>query len=225
MVSCLSTCIFPDKTSYPICESMLHNGPPHHSNFGYAYAKRILDISNRAYASQYGCNYTAVIPTNVYGPHDSFGEGCHFIPAMIRRATQARDEGLTKIQVPGSGKALRQFIYSRDLAKCIIWTLRYYNEPEPLIISVDQDQEISIEAAVNHICTLSGFKGHVEWDPVQTDGQIRKTADNSRMKELLREFNFTQLRQGSLVLETPFFQQHITNVFRSRRNTTMVRCQ
>ena len=68
----LSTCIFPDKTTYPINETMLHDGPPHPSNEGYAYAKRLIDTMNRAYAEEYGCNFTSIIPTNIYGPHDNF---------------------------------------------------------------------------------------------------------------------------------------------------------
>lgn len=72
LVSCLSTCIFPDKTTYPIDETMIHNGPPHDSNRGYAYAKRMIDVLNRCYAEEYGCNYTSIIPTNIYGPHDNY---------------------------------------------------------------------------------------------------------------------------------------------------------
>ena len=72
VVTCLSTCIFPDKTTYPIDETMIHNGPPHTSNEGYAYAKRMIDVLNRCYYEEYGLKYTSVIPTNVYGPHDNF---------------------------------------------------------------------------------------------------------------------------------------------------------
>lgn len=72
LVSCLSTCVFPDKVTYPIDETMLHLGAPHHSNEGYAYAKRMLDVASRAYREEYGCNFTTVIPTNIYGPNDNF---------------------------------------------------------------------------------------------------------------------------------------------------------
>merc|ERR1712199_40663 len=72
VVSCLSTCIFPDKTSYPIDETMVHNGPPHPSNEGYAYAKRMIDTANRCYHDQHGRMFTPVIPTNIYGRHDNY---------------------------------------------------------------------------------------------------------------------------------------------------------
>ena len=83
-MSCLSTCIFPDKTAFPIDETMIHNGPPHFSNEGYAYAKRMVDVQNRMYKAQHGCNFTAVIPTNIFGKHDNFHlDDSHVIPGLI----------------------------------------------------------------------------------------------------------------------------------------------
>ena len=84
VVSCLSTCIFPDKTTYPINETMLHNGPPHTSNDAYAYSKRMLEIHSKAYQEQYGDNFICVIPTNIYGENDNYHltDG-HVIPALI----------------------------------------------------------------------------------------------------------------------------------------------
>jgi len=82
----LSTCIFPDNTTYPIDETMLHNGPPHTSNDAYAYAKRMMEIHCRAYNEQYNTNFSCIIPTNIYGPHDNFSlEDGHVIPALIHR--------------------------------------------------------------------------------------------------------------------------------------------
>jgi GDP-L-fucose synthase len=71
VISCLSTCVFPDGIEPPLREDKIHLGPPHHSNFGYAHAKRLVDVANRAYKEQYGLDYTAAIPTNIYGPHDN----------------------------------------------------------------------------------------------------------------------------------------------------------
>jgi GDP-L-fucose synthase len=134
-VSCLSTCIFPDKTTYPIDETMVHSGPPHDSNFGYAYAKRMIDIQNKAYRQQFGCNFTSVIPTNIFGPHDNFNlDDSHVIPGLIHKCylSKMKDEPLT---VFGSGKPLRQFIYSKDLARLFVWVLRHYNDVDPIILS------------------------------------------------------------------------------------------
>ncbi|GFO12649.1 GDP-l-fucose synthase [Plakobranchus ocellatus] len=92
VVSCIATCIFPDKTTYPIDESMLHNGPPHDSYFGNSFARRMIDVQNKGYHMQYGCNFTSVIPTNVFGPHDNFNfEDGHVLSGLIRRAFDAED--------------------------------------------------------------------------------------------------------------------------------------
>uniref|UniRef100_A0A8D1SRA5 GDP-L-fucose synthase n=2 Tax=Sus scrofa TaxID=9823 RepID=A0A8D1SRA5_PIG len=112
VVSCLSTCIFPDKTTYPIDETMIHDGPPHSSNFGYSYAKRMIDVQNRAYFQQHGCTFTAVIPTNVFGPHDNFNiEDGHVLPGLIHKVHLAKSRG-SALTVWGTGRPRRQFIYS-----------------------------------------------------------------------------------------------------------------
>jgi len=117
LISYLSTCIFPDKTTFPIDETMLHDGPPHSSNEGYAYAKRMVDTMNRAYAEEYGCNFTSIIPTNIYGPRDNFSiENGHVIPGLIHKVYLAKKND-TPFTIWGSGKPLRQFMYSEDLAR------------------------------------------------------------------------------------------------------------
>jgi GDP-L-fucose synthase len=94
LVSCLSTCIFPDKTTYPIDETMVHSGPPHPSNEGYAYAKRMIDVMNKCYKEEYGCNFTSVIPTNIYGPEDNFSiDDGHVIPGLIHKCYLAKKNG------------------------------------------------------------------------------------------------------------------------------------
>ena len=118
LVSFLSTCSFPDKTTYPIDETMLHDGPPHSSNEGYAYAKRLIDTMNRAYAEEYGCNFTSIIPTNIYGPSDNFSiQNGHVIPGLIHKCYIPKKDN-TPFTIWGSGTPLRQFIYSRVRA-CI----------------------------------------------------------------------------------------------------------
>lgn len=93
LVSCLSTCIFPDKTTYPIDETMVHDGPPHESNFGYAMAKRMIDVQNKAYNEQYGCNFTSVIPTNIFGPHDNYDlEDSHVLPGLTHKCYLAKSK-------------------------------------------------------------------------------------------------------------------------------------
>ncbi|KAK4474212.1 hypothetical protein MN116_000022 [Schistosoma mekongi] len=138
VISCLSTCIFPDRASYSVDETMIHNGPPHDSNYGYSYAKRMVDIMNRGYSETYGVIYTSVIPTNIFGPFDNFdiNQG-HVIPGLIHKTHLAKKNNEPLI-VWGSGTPLRQFIYSVDLGHLIIWTLREYNDSSPIILSVQK---------------------------------------------------------------------------------------
>ncbi|KAM9999622.1 hypothetical protein ACTFIZ_008097 [Dictyostelium cf. discoideum] len=195
-VSCLSTCIFPDKTTYPIDETMIHNGPPHPSNEGYAYAKRMIDVLNRAYNEEYGCKFTSVIPTNIYGPHDNYHltDG-HVIPGLIHKTYLAmkNNEDLT---IMGTGKPLRQFIYSYDLAKYFVWTLNNYEEMSPLILSVGEEDEISIADVARLITEAMEFKGKLIFDTSKADGQYKKTASNLKLKSLVPDLTFTPIQQA-----------------------------
>ncbi|KAI1481328.1 hypothetical protein K445DRAFT_74766 [Daldinia sp. EC12] len=196
LVSCLSTCIFPDRVTYPINEAMLHDGPPHGSNYGYAYAKRLLEVTSRAYREQFGCDFVTVIPTNIFGPNDNFGEGCHVVPALIKRVSEAKRTNNPVLVIAGSGSAWRQFIYSRDLAQLLLWTLRMYDGLEPLILAGDSDEEVTIKHVVKLLCDIIGFQGEVAWDRTKTDGQLRKTADNSRMRRLVGPMELTSFEKG-----------------------------
>ncbi|XP_051731485.1 GDP-L-fucose synthase-like isoform X1 [Ctenopharyngodon idella] len=194
VVSCLSTCIFPDKTTYPIDETMIHNGPPHESNFGYAYAKRMIDVHNRSCFEKYGRRYTAVIPTNVFGPHDNFSiEDGHVLPGLIHKTYLAKKEG-KPLQVWGSGRPLRQFIYSLDLARLFLWVLREYDEVQPIILSVGEEDELSIKDAADTVVEALGFKGDVIYDTSKADGQFKKTASNAKLRKYLPDFKFTPFK-------------------------------
>ena len=196
LVSCLSTCIFPDKTTYPIDETMLHNGAPHSSNEGYAYAKRMIDVLNRCYKDQYGCNFTSVIPTNIYGPHDNYHlEDSHVIPGLIHKFYLAKQKG-TPMTIMGTGKPLRQFIYSEDLAKLMIWTLREYHEPEPIILSVGEEDEVSIGDVARMIAKAIDFQGELIFDVEKPDGQFKKTANNKKLMSRRPDFKFTPMSEG-----------------------------
>ncbi|XP_047659246.1 GDP-L-fucose synthase-like isoform X2 [Tachysurus fulvidraco] len=157
VVSCLSTCIFPDNTTYPIDETMIHNGPPHDSNSGYAHAKRMVDVYNRACFQQHGRRYTAVIPTNIFGPCDNFSiEDAHVVPALIHKTYLAKRDGKA-LEVWGSGRGQRQFIFSVDLARLCVWVLREYDEIQPIILSVGEEEEMTIKDAVDAIVEAFGF--------------------------------------------------------------------
>lgn len=191
VVSCLSTCIFPDKTTYPIDETMVHSGPPHDSNFGYSYAKRMIDVMNRGYREQHGATFTSVVPCNVFGPHDNFNiQDGHVIPGLVHKAYLAQRDG-TPFEIWGTGKPLRQFIYSLDLARLFVWALREYEEADPLILSVDEADEVSIEAVSRMVLEASDFKGEVKFLTDKADGQFKKTASNGKLRRYLPDFEFT----------------------------------
>eukprot|EP00040_Diaphanoeca_grandis_P022362 m.119917 g.119917 ORF g.119917 m.119917 type:complete len:330 (-) comp28774_c2_seq3:915-1904(-) len=195
-VSCLSTCIFPDKTKYPIDETMIHDGPPHDSNYGYSYAKRMIDVQNRAYHDQHGRQFTSVIPTNVYGAFDNYNlEDSHVIPALIHKTYLAMKNG-TDITAWGSGSPLRQFIFSKDLARLFIWTLEEYDSIDPIILSVPEADEVSIKDVVYMVAEAAEFKGKITFDTTKADGQFKKTACNDKLKKLLPDFKFTPIKQG-----------------------------
>jgi GDP-L-fucose synthase len=196
LVSCLSTCIFPDKTPYPIDETMVHAGPPHPSNEGYAYSKRMIDVLNRAYFRQYGLRYTAVIPTNIYGAHDNFSlEDGHVVPGLIHRCHQAQASGGDFV-VWGSGAPLRQFIHASDLAALTAWALRSYHEVEPIILSVDEAAEVSIGEVARLVARSMGFTGRLVFDASRPDGQHRKTASNAKLRALLPGYQFKGVEEG-----------------------------
>ncbi|OQS07520.1 hypothetical protein THRCLA_00470 [Thraustotheca clavata] len=199
VVSCLSTCIFPNEITYPIDESMVHNGLPHTSNIGYAMAKRNLDILNQCYGRQYDRCFTSVIPTNVYGPHDNFNlEESHVIPGLIHKCYLAKRDQ-TPFVVSGTGSPLRQFIFSSDLAALMVWAIRSYDDRNPLILSVDESAEVSIKYVAETIASALKFTGPIVFDRSKSDGQYKKTASNAKMRSLspsLATFNFTSFEDG-----------------------------
>ena len=204
VVSCLSTCIFPDKTTYPINETMLHDGPPHYSNDAYAYAKRSLEIHSKAYQEQYNRDYICIIPTNIYGPEDNFHlEDGHVIPCLVHKCYLAKKQNRL-FEPLGTGKPLRQFIYSEDLAKLILWTVLEYKGKSPIILSPSEREEVSIKDVAENIAKSFNYLDNIKFNPLYSDGQYKKTADNSKLKSLItkssykefKEFQFTDIETG-----------------------------
>jgi len=193
VVSFMSTCVFPDDATYPLTTEQIHNGEPHPSNYAYAYAKRMLEVQSRAYRDQYGCNFITVIPCNIYGPNDNFNlDTSHVIPALISKCFEACMR-LQNFEVWGTGKAYREFVYSKDVANIVQWALENYDDPEPLIIS--PDEEISIATVAQEIAWRVGYTDSIVYNQ-KMDGQLRKPSDNSKLKSLLPNFKFTPIEEG-----------------------------
>lgn len=208
VVCCLSTCIFPDNTTYPIDETMLHQGPPHTSNDAYAYAKRMLEVQCKAYQEQYGSRFVCVIPTNIYGAYDNYSlEDGHVIPSLIHKCYLAKEKGEDFV-IRGSGKPLRQFIYSHDLARLIMWVLEHYEDKEPIILSVSEKDEVSIADIGKVIAKEFDYEEHIVFDTTFSDGQFKKTANNGKLLGLIQNFSFTPLEKG-IKESVQWFQENV----------------
>lgn len=147
--------------------------------------------------------YTSVVPCNIFGPHDNFNpEQGHVIPGMINRLQKLRDEDPEKdeadkeFSVFGSGRPRRQFIYSKDLARLFVWVLRNYESVDPIILSVDEQDEISIAELAKAIVKAFAFKGSIRFDTSMADGQFKKTASNGKLRSLLKDFQFTPFEKA-----------------------------
>lgn len=192
-IGMLSTCIFPDKTTYPISENMLQLGPPHVSNDAYAYAKRMLRVQCDAYNEQHGTNYSCVIPTNIYGDNDNYNlQDAHVIPALIHKCFLAKQSDEPFV-VAGTGKPLRQFIHADDLAVLIMHVIDKLNGDSVIMSS---DQEVSIGHVASCIARQFDYEHNMTFDETKSDGQYKKTADNTKLKQLVPDYKFVDIEQG-----------------------------
>jgi len=194
LIGFASTCAFPAEIEYPLTEEKMHHGPPHASNYGYAYAKRMIDIQIKTCNQQYGTKYFTVIPTNVYGPNDNYHlENGHVLPSLIHRCYNAKIQD-EDFEVWGSGSALREFVFSKDVANICEILLDKYEETAPVIISTSN--ETSIKQAVTMITSILDFKGKIIWNTDKPEGQFRKPTDTSKMKSIIKNYKFIKFEKG-----------------------------
>jgi GDP-L-fucose synthase len=179
-------CSYPKLTSVPFREDDLWNGYPEETNAPYGLAKKMLLTQAQAYRQQYGFNAVTLLPVNLYGPRDNFDrESSHVIPALIRKAIEARKGQRDHIPVWGTGNASREFLFVEDAAGAIALAAEHYNKPDP--VNIGSGQEITIRELARMICTMCGFTGELRWDPTKPDGQPRRCLDTSRAYQ---EFGF-----------------------------------
>eukprot|EP00922_Rhytidocystis_sp_ex-Travisia-forbesii_P071737 GHVS01107059.1.p1 GENE.GHVS01107059.1~~GHVS01107059.1.p1 ORF type:complete len:327 (-),score=56.71 GHVS01107059.1:459-1439(-) len=199
-VFCLSTCVFPAEAPLPLTEEALHNGPPHFSNEGYAIAKRNLEMLVRFYREQYGHDWICVIPTNLYGPYDNFNlKESHVLPALIHKCFIAKKEG-GELLVAGSGKPLRQFLFSYDAGDILLKLLRHQEkfEVHNMILCGDEiTGEYSIKDVAEAIVAAMGHTGGLKFDTSKAEGIFRKTASNAKLRKFVGPaYRFTPLQEG-----------------------------
>ena len=210
VVSLLSTCVYPDIAQYPLTPEQFHDGPPHQSNFGYAYAKRMIDVYSRALRQQYGSNFICAVPNNLYGLHDNFDlENGHVIPAIIRKIHDAK---LTE-KIPvfwGSGENLREFTFASDISKILLFLLENYDEEVP--INIGTLEERSIKSVVDLVCQYMRYAGPIKWDDTKPSGQFRKPSSNSKFLSLGWENkDYTNFEEG-LRMTCKWYENNYPNV-------------
>ncbi len=194
-VSIGTICSYPRHTPVPFTEDELWNGYPEETNAPYGLAKKMLLVQGQAYRQQYGFNAITLLPVNLYGPGDNYDTRIsHVIPALIRKAIEARDSGTDHFDVWGTGSASREFLFVRDAARAIALATEHYNDAEP--VNIGSGNEITIRALVEMICDLCAFKGEIRWDPTKPDGQLRRCLDTSRAKETFGFEATTSFREG-----------------------------
>jgi GDP-L-fucose synthase len=190
-----TVCAYPKFAPVPFSEDSLWDGYPEETNAPYGIAKKALLVQCQAYRQQYGLNSIYLLPVNLYGPRDNFDlASSHVIPALIRKAIEARDSGAAELAVWGDGSATREFLYVDDAADGIVTAAERYNKDAP--VNLGCGEEISIRKLVQLIAELCGFQGRIAWDPTKPNGQPRRKLDTTRAE---REFGFiagTSLREG-----------------------------
>lgn len=173
-----SSCIYPKFAAQPVSEDALLTGPLEPTNEAYAVAKIAGVKLCQAYRRQYGRDFISAMPCNLYGAGDNYDpETSHVIPALIRKAHEAKISGAKNISVWGSGKPRREFLYADDLADALAFMLKHYSGADPVNVGAGEDISIADLAAL--ICETAGFRGGIVFDASKPDGTPRKLMDSS----------------------------------------------
>lgn len=189
-----SSCIYPKECKQPIKEEYLLTSSLEHTNEPYAIAKIAGLKMCESYYHQYGDNFYSVMPCNLFGENDNFDlKTSHVLPALIRKAHEAKINDKKFIEVWGTGKPLREFLHTYDLAKALEMCINSINAKDIYSqgishLNIGSDDEVSIRELTEIICKVVGFKGEIKFDSTKPDGTMRKKMDNSRIKKL----NFKQ---------------------------------
>jgi GDP-L-fucose synthase len=171
-----TVCSYPKFTPVPFREDDLWNGYPEETNAPYGLAKKMLLVQSQAYRQEYGFNSIFLLPVNLYGPGDNFDtSSSHVIPALIRKALEAKQAGQHELVVWGDGSPTREFLYVDDAAAGIVLATERYNDSAP--VNLGSCHEIAIRDLAELIARLTGFEGRVIWDATKPNGQPRRKLD------------------------------------------------
>jgi GDP-L-fucose synthase len=178
-----SSCIYPKAAAQPIDEEALLTGPLEPTNQWYAIAKIAGLKLAQAYRRQYGCDFISAMPTNLYGPNDNFDlASSHVLPALMRKAHDARLRGDASMTIWGSGEPRREFMHVDDCADALVFLMRHYSGDGHINVGVGED--ITIRALADQVCEVVGFRGRIVRDQTKPDGAPRKLMSSARLHAL-----------------------------------------
>lgn len=192
-----SSCIYPRLSPQPMKEEYLLSSSLEPTNEAYAIAKIAGLKMCKYYNEQYGTNYISVQPTNLYGKNDNYDEfNSHVLPALIRKFHEAKKENRPFVEMWGTGSPRREFLFSDDLAKAVVFLMENYNYKDiGELINIGTGKDISIKELAELIKEIIGYKGGIEWDSSKPDGTPQKLLDIGKIKELGWEPE-TSLKKG-----------------------------
>jgi len=174
-----TVCSYPKHAPVPFREETLWDGYPEETNAPYGLAKKMLLVQAQAYRAEYGFDAVFLLPVNLYGPGDDFDPASsHVIPALVRKLVEAREAGTPAVEVWGTGRASREFLYVADAAEGIVRATERYDSEAP--VNLGTGAEITIRALAEKIRGLVGYEGELRWNPSEPDGQPRRCLDTSR---------------------------------------------
>jgi len=195
VVALAAGCGYPKHLPVPYTEEDFWKDLPDENSIGYSMAKKNLIIQSWTYREQYNFNSVVLLPANLYGPYDNFDlESSHVVPALIRKFLEAKSNRSSNVEVWGTGKASREFLYSVDTAQAILDMAEKVNESGPF--NLGTGKETTIKELVETIKDLVGFEGDITWDSSRPDGQPRRFYDMTKFQKALGYVPSTSLKEG-----------------------------
>ena len=204
VISMGSTCMYPDVLDeYPMKEDSIFDGSPPTENFAYAMSKRVMATQIDSYVKEYNKNWSYLIPCNLYGEYDKYEEHhSHFVSALIKKIYEAEND----VEIWGTGKPLRQFMYAGDLARVIKYIIENnikgnFNVAPNYVHSIEEITKIGLKA-----CSKEDLK--INYNNTKPDGQYRKDVDSSKLMSELKDFEFTSIEECIRRVYDNFIQRH-----------------
>ena len=202
-----SSCIYPKLAQQPINENQLMTGKLEPTNSPYAMAKLAGIEMCKAYHTQYGCNFISAMPTNLYGPNDNYDlENAHVLPSLLRKFHEAKVKNMPAVNIWGTGKPKREFLYSDDAGDACVFLMNNYKDAES-IINIGCGEDVSINELAEQIKKVVGYEGNLVFDTTKPDGTMKKQLDVNKINNLGWKFTI-KLDDGLQLAYKDFLQKN-----------------